>query len=348
MALRVLLADESTTIKKVFQLALQDFAAEVTAVNVGLDVEQVALKIKPDIIFADVLLQKKNGYEVCRDIKNNPQLAHVPVVLVWSGFMELDKNKFSTSGADAHLEKPFDTAKLRHLVQSLVQKTKTQPLSEFLTFPKLPDFAETRVAPPPPSQVAAPPPARAANPPPARVSTPPPAPFTKPPQPPAQTGSWSMESFEKIDDVEPMAMAEDEEFVAVELPAEPRLQNSVRKNIAADEGAENNAEWVQKTLSHYKIDPSKRQEEAPSVKYKVPQENIETDSFVGQLDLGGSSPRIKPQETAQALSPAQIESILRSQSTEIIEKIVWQVVPEIATRIIERELEKILKERSRR
>ena len=93
MALRVLLADESSTIKKVFQLALQDFAVDVRPVNVGVDVVPVALNFKPDIIFADVLLQKKSGYDVCAEVKQHPTLKNVPVILMWSGFMELDEDK---------------------------------------------------------------------------------------------------------------------------------------------------------------------------------------------------------------------------------------------------------------
>ena len=64
MALRVLLADESNTIKKVMELSLQDFAVEVKAVNMGVDVLEVARNFKADIIFADVLLPKVSGYEV--------------------------------------------------------------------------------------------------------------------------------------------------------------------------------------------------------------------------------------------------------------------------------------------
>src|SRR5690348_5203904 len=108
MALRVLLADESSTIKKVFQLALQDFAVEVRPVNVGLDVLTVAQGFQPDIIFIDILLQKKNGYEVSAELKQDAQLKSVPVVLMWSGFMELDDDKFQASLANAKLEKPFD------------------------------------------------------------------------------------------------------------------------------------------------------------------------------------------------------------------------------------------------
>jgi len=50
MALRVLLADESSTIKKVMQLALSDFAVEVRSVPVGFDVLPVAQNFKPDIV----------------------------------------------------------------------------------------------------------------------------------------------------------------------------------------------------------------------------------------------------------------------------------------------------------
>ena len=142
MALRVLLADESSTIKKVFQLALQDFAVEVKPVNVGLDVTAVAESFKPDIIFADVLLQKKNGYDVSLEIKQNTGLQKTPVVLMWSGFMDLDEDKMQASGADAQLEKPFDVKSLRSLVQSLVPRTQEQTLSSYLSFPKLPDFEE--------------------------------------------------------------------------------------------------------------------------------------------------------------------------------------------------------------
>ena len=59
MALRVLLGDESATIKKVIQLALQDYSVEVKSVHLGLDILDVSRTFQPHIIFMDVLLQKK-------------------------------------------------------------------------------------------------------------------------------------------------------------------------------------------------------------------------------------------------------------------------------------------------
>ena len=134
MALRVLLADESTTIKKVMQLALQDFAVEVKAVHAGVDVIEVAKSFHPDIVFADVLLQKKNGYEVCAELKNDPQLNRLPIVLMWSSFLEVDERLASRCGADERLEKPFDVETLRQLILKLVPATRTQRLAHFLDF----------------------------------------------------------------------------------------------------------------------------------------------------------------------------------------------------------------------
>ncbi len=144
MALRVLLADESSTIKKVMMLALQDFGVEVKSVQVGVDVIDVCKDFKPDIIFVDVLLQKLNGYEVSYKIKHDDELKDLPVVLMWSSFMDLDEDKFSASGAEGRLEKPFDVEDLRAMVLSLVPNTKDQKLAPYLIFsPSLTsDFVE--------------------------------------------------------------------------------------------------------------------------------------------------------------------------------------------------------------
>lgn len=138
MALRVLLADESLNIKKNMQVALQDYGAEVRSLLGGDEVASAAKVFKPDIIFLDVLLAKINGYDACAQIKNHPDLRHIPVVLIWSSFMDLDETKFRQCRANDRLEKPFDKSTLRKIVQHLVPKTKSQGLSEFLTLPELP------------------------------------------------------------------------------------------------------------------------------------------------------------------------------------------------------------------
>lgn len=137
MALRVLLADESLNIRKNMQLTLQDYGVEVKTVLGGDEVLSVTKSFKPDILFLDVLLAKINGYDACGQIKNHPDFRHIPVVLMWSSFMDLDETKFRQSKADGRLEKPFEKQALRKIVQHFVPKTKSQGLSEFLTLPDL-------------------------------------------------------------------------------------------------------------------------------------------------------------------------------------------------------------------
>jgi len=330
MALRVLLADESVTIKKVFQLALKDFAVEVTSVNVGLDVVAVAKKFKPDIVFADVLLQKKNGYEVCADLRKDPSMAATPVVLIWSGFMELDQAKFMACGATADLEKPFDTEKLRGLVKTLVTKTANNPISDYLSFPDMPEWQDERPASPRMTPVS--------------QSTTPPLPELtvvggSAPEPSPEE-DWSMESFA------PLKAPPPEPTLAPPLPTE-----------AEDE----EAEWVAKTLTQYKMDKKQLLKE-PEVHFEVPEEKIDPDTLIrNEQSVVAAQPQEAPDELDEielelpprlvetpnhgsGLSEKQMEAIFRAEAREMIEKVVWEIVPEIATQILEREIRKILKE----
>ncbi len=157
MALRVLLADESVTIKKVIQLALQDFAVEVKAVPVGLDVLEVSKSFQPDLVFADILLQKRSGYEVCADLKKDAATAAIPVVLMWSSFMELDQRQVDSCGADGRLEKPFEVEALRKLVLELVPRTRSQRMAHFLEYPAtMAAPLRQEIKPPPPTMAKAP------------------------------------------------------------------------------------------------------------------------------------------------------------------------------------------------
>ncbi len=117
MSLRVLLADESPAIKKVIEIALKEFEAQVQSIQFGIDVLEAIESFKPHIVFVDVLLQKKDGYAVCADIKSK---ADIPVILMWSSFIELDQTKLAKSLADDKIEKPFDTNQLKALINKFI------------------------------------------------------------------------------------------------------------------------------------------------------------------------------------------------------------------------------------
>ena len=119
MSLRILLADESESIYKVFEMGLQDLGVEILACQNGVELIQSVKTDPPSMVFADILIKKKNGYQIARELKDDPKTNHIPVVLMSSAFMELDQNQYKNSGAMAHLEKPFNVESLRKIVQSL-------------------------------------------------------------------------------------------------------------------------------------------------------------------------------------------------------------------------------------
>lgn len=292
MALRVLLADESVTIKKVIQLALQDFAVEVKAVPVGIDVLEVSKSFQPDLVFADILLQKRSGYEVCADLKKDAATAAIPVVLMWSSFMELDQKQVETCGADGKLEKPFEVETLRKLVLQLVPRTRSQRLATFLDFPAsiaapLKGDAPAKATPSAKPPVAMPV-AKPAPPPEAPISlggdatplgalpdlqleglsTPPPT------STPTSSGSsaWNMDSFEPLNleglhltDLSPEIESEkdaDDKFEPIQLstPVPSAASLTPAPELTVDDDDDEPEAWSNKSLEKYRLPPLKPDE----------------------------------------------------------------------------------------
>lgn len=333
MALRVLLADESSTIKKVMQLSLQDFAVEVRTVAVGLDVLSVAKVYQPDIIFADILLAKKNGYDVCFDLKADVETRQIPVILMWSGFMELDEQKFQHCKADARLEKPFDAETLRTLVKDLVQKTKTNPISDYLTFAQLPDFEE------------------------------PVAPLVSPKNKTESENPFFADSSEEelSDDFSSVPLTAKSVSPLADAWSETPLKNIKDTNledefsqIGAQINSEgdfdeitfidiDNGEPITNETINRKLNQVRPQSPAPS---EVPKRTSPTSpSHFSADDLSVSQPSAKSR-TPQGpqLSLERQEEIFREEARAMAEKICWQILPELAERMVKDEINKLLKD----
>lgn len=378
MALRVLLADESSTIKKVMQLALQDFGVEVKAVPIGLDVLQVSKSFRPDIVFADVLLSKRSGYDVCADLKGDALLKNTPVVLMWSAFMELDEPRARDSKCDRRLEKPFDADQLRSLVKDLVPRLNENAISNYLSFPDLPEIVE---APIPPPVHAEPPPAPKAAPAPAapsmsgRTSAPPPPPARKP-APAAQQSTGAGRSAPGI--LPEVSSPEAEEFVSEDLLAGPGqdmddpddfqqvpLPGSKTRNVL-DHGRRDEEEWRQGGLEQFRVSPESLQLEDADMfadvstasiavageDDDVPMDNLED---LTQPRQAPPAPKAAPstrtfapsQAALPQLDPMRAEEVLREQVREVLESIAWKIIPDIAERVVREEIQRLLKDAER-
>jgi CheY-like chemotaxis protein len=104
---KILVADDNSNIQKMVGLALKDQGIDVVAVGNGEAAVRKISDVRPDLVLADVFMPVRNGYEVCKYVKGDSSLAHIPVILLVGAFDPLDEEEAQRVGADGVLKKPF-------------------------------------------------------------------------------------------------------------------------------------------------------------------------------------------------------------------------------------------------
>jgi CheY-like chemotaxis protein len=104
---KILVADDNSNIQKMVGLALKDQGIDVVAVGNGEAAVRKISDIRPDLVLADVFMPVRNGYEVCKYVKDDRTLSHIPVILLVGAFDPLDEQEAQRVGADGVLKKPF-------------------------------------------------------------------------------------------------------------------------------------------------------------------------------------------------------------------------------------------------
>ena len=149
---RILLADDSLTIQKVIELTFSGTEFELKAVGNGDLALGLLDSYSPDIVLVDCVMPGKTGYELCEEIKSRPGGRYVPVILLTGTFEPFDKPRAERAGADSFVTKPFDSQGLASLVRDLVKKAAEERAAAPPEPPPAPE------PPPPPPPPAAPPP----------------------------------------------------------------------------------------------------------------------------------------------------------------------------------------------
>lgn len=106
---KLLLADDSVTIRKVVELTFADEGFDVTSVATGEEAVQKLAENVPAIVIADVNMPEPTGYQICEMIKQNEATHHIPVLLIVGSFEPFDQAEAERVGADGFLTKPFQS-----------------------------------------------------------------------------------------------------------------------------------------------------------------------------------------------------------------------------------------------
>jgi twitching motility two-component system response regulator PilG len=105
--LRVMVIDDSNTIRRTAETLLKKAGCEVLTADNGFEALPIISAHHPDIMFIDIMMPRLDGYQTCALVKNNPKFSEIPVVMLSSKDGLFDRAKGRVVGAEQYLTKPF-------------------------------------------------------------------------------------------------------------------------------------------------------------------------------------------------------------------------------------------------
>jgi twitching motility two-component system response regulator PilH len=117
---KILVVDDSPTDLRLVTTALQGKGYAVLTACDGEEALEKASRERPRLILLDIILPKKNGFQVCRQLKTSPDTQDIKIVLLSSKSQDSDRFWGLTQGADAYLTKPFADDELLTNVRRLL------------------------------------------------------------------------------------------------------------------------------------------------------------------------------------------------------------------------------------
>jgi twitching motility two-component system response regulator PilG len=119
--LKIMLIDDSRTIRRSAETMLSREGCEVITANDGFEALSLIHKHEPDLIFVDIMMPRLDGYQTCAIIKNNARFSTVPVVMLTSKDGLFDKARGRIVGSDQYLTKPFTRDELLSAVRDQIK-----------------------------------------------------------------------------------------------------------------------------------------------------------------------------------------------------------------------------------
>ena len=114
---KVLVVDDSNTIRRSAEIFLKQGGHEVLLADDGFDALAKINDYQPDLVFCDILMPRLDGYQTCAIIKRNARFGNIPVVMLSSKDGVFDKARGRMVGSQDYLTKPFTKDQLLQAVQ---------------------------------------------------------------------------------------------------------------------------------------------------------------------------------------------------------------------------------------
>jgi DNA-binding response OmpR family regulator len=117
---KVLIVDDEPNIVMSLEFLMKREGFQVAVASDGEEAMARMVEFQPDLVLLDIMMPKKNGYEVCQEIRANPLWSKVKVFMVTAKGRDTEIAKGLALGADAYMTKPFATKELAAKVRQLL------------------------------------------------------------------------------------------------------------------------------------------------------------------------------------------------------------------------------------
>ncbi len=338
MSIKILLADDSITIQKVVGIIFGGEEYSLTVVDNGKAAVEKARELNPDVLLIDALMPGMSGYEVCEAVRATPALSAKPILLLTGSFEPFDEDKAKSCGADDFLAKPFESQQIVTKVKELFELGSSRgaapatvlesaPEPEAIVPPPVPEAAEETV-----------------------VANDIWGAFTAP----EESGPVTEAQVAAVE------QAEDSDIAAmVEEPA-PEEQTTP----SAEEST--GTQWIpveEETFEFEEETPAETPESTVSESEALVEESAYGDTDFGATAAEPAAPEVEVAPVVEqepvveqlaapsavpvaaavpaALTEQQLREALAAASKDVIERIVWEVVPDLAEVLIKEAIRKI-------
>ena len=118
--MKVLVAEDEKDIRRLVVFTLERAGYEILEAGDGREALRLATENQPDLILLDVMMPFMNGYEVCRNLREIPEMKNVPIVLLSAKAQNYEIGEGLRAGATDYLVKPFIPRELAAKVKQMI------------------------------------------------------------------------------------------------------------------------------------------------------------------------------------------------------------------------------------
>jgi two-component system, OmpR family, phosphate regulon response regulator PhoB len=119
---KLLIADDEAGIRRLVRMTLDSDEYEIIEASNGNEALELARQHKPALMLLDVMMPLLGGFDICRDLKGDPETASITIVILSARTQDSDRNEAREAGADDYFIKPFSPLALMRKVDEILSR----------------------------------------------------------------------------------------------------------------------------------------------------------------------------------------------------------------------------------